>query len=93
MRCQSLAVCTILTTVPHELTRTRFQPSQVSGSDDISPSWPVEQLAALLPGAQFVMVDGAEHYLHLTHPDELRACLRDFLITLSRQHDPPRNQD
>jgi proline iminopeptidase len=55
----------------------------VYGSADISPSWPVEQLAALLPDALFVMIAGAEHHLELTHSDELRTCLRDFLSTLN----------
>jgi proline iminopeptidase len=59
----------------------------VYGSEDISPSWPVEQLAALLPDARFVMIAGAEHHLELTHPDELRTCLRDFLSTLARVDD------
>jgi proline iminopeptidase len=49
------------------------------GSADNSPSWPVQQLAALLPNARFVLVAGGGHHLELTHPDELRACLRDFL--------------
>lgn len=51
----------------------------VYGSADISPSWPVRQLAVLLPDARFVLIDGAGHHLELTHSDELRTCLRGFI--------------
>jgi proline iminopeptidase len=51
----------------------------VYGSDDIRPSWPVEQVANLLPNGRFEMIAGAGHSLWLTHAEELRSCLRSFL--------------
>ena len=51
----------------------------VSGSEDIRPAWPVEQIAHLLPDARFELIEGAGHNLWLTHADELRSLLRAFL--------------
>jgi proline iminopeptidase len=51
----------------------------ISGSEDIRPSWPVEQIVQLLPNARFESLEGAGHNLWLSHADELRALLRDFL--------------
>lgn len=51
----------------------------VHGGHDIRPAWPAEQLANLLPRARFALIEGAEHHLELTRPDELRAVLRAFL--------------
>lgn len=55
----------------------------VYGSDDIRPSWPAEQLAELIAGARFEMLQGAGHNLWLTHATELQAVLRSFLAGLS----------
>ena len=57
----------------------------VYGSEDIRPSWPMEQLAALLPNARFELIDGAEHHIELTRPEELRTLLRDFLRSLPEE--------
>jgi proline iminopeptidase len=54
----------------------------VYGSDDIRPSWPVEQVANLLPRARFELIEGAGHYLWLTHADALRIHLRRFVYAL-----------
>jgi proline iminopeptidase len=51
----------------------------VSGIADIRPSWPVQQLVNLMPQAQFELIEGAGHFLWLTHADRLRSLLRDFL--------------
>jgi Predicted hydrolases or acyltransferases (alpha/beta hydrolase superfamily) len=51
----------------------------VYGSQDIRPSWPAEQIAQLMPKARFVMIDGAAHYIWLTHDKELRVILREYL--------------
>lgn len=51
----------------------------VYGAEDIRPAWPVEQIARLLPGARFVLLEGADHYLWQARPAELRAALREFL--------------
>lgn len=55
----------------------------VHGGEDIRPSWPVEQLATLLPEARFERIGGAEHHLELTHPEDLRSRLRAFLGDLA----------
>jgi proline iminopeptidase len=54
----------------------------VYGSEDIRPSWPVEQVAALLPSATMHMLEGASHNLWLTHAEELGCLLRDFVSGL-----------
>ena len=57
----------------------------VYGSEDIRPSWPMEQLAALLPNARFALIEGAQHHIELTRPKELRALLRAFLQGLPEE--------
>ncbi|MET9021187.1 alpha/beta hydrolase [Actinopolymorpha sp. NPDC004070] len=54
----------------------------VHGETDVRPVWPVEQLVAALPDAQLRIVSGAPHDLWYTHPDELGAVLRDYLVKL-----------
>jgi proline iminopeptidase len=49
------------------------------GSEDIRPSWSLQQLAHLMPYGQFVCIDGAAHSLWETHPEELRGALSTFL--------------
>lgn len=56
----------------------------VYGSEDIRPSWPGQQVVNLLPHARFELIDGAQHHLEITHPDELRVLLRGFLHDGSR---------
>lgn len=51
----------------------------VYGEQDIRPSWPVEQLAQLLPHASFQLIRGAEHHIWITHAEELREVLRHFV--------------
>jgi proline iminopeptidase len=51
----------------------------VYGSEDIRPSWPAEQLAALLPKAEMEMLAGAGHNLWLTHGEELERLVTAFL--------------
>lgn len=55
----------------------------VYGSDDIRPSWPVEQMAALLPNGRFALLPGAAHYLWLTHEQELQAVIRSFVAEIT----------
>jgi proline iminopeptidase len=49
------------------------------GDRDIRPSWPMQQVANLLPQGQFVMLEGADHHPWLTHRSEIQAALVDFL--------------
>lgn len=49
---------------------------------DIRPGWPAEQLAALLPQAERVVIKDAEHFIWLSGSrsvDALRTALRSFL--------------
>src|SRR3954462_12417405 len=48
----------------------------VYGERDIRPSWPVEQVAQLLPNAAFQMIAGADHHIWVTHPGELKTASR-----------------
>ncbi len=51
----------------------------IAAGDDIRPSWPTRQLAALLPRARYREIEGASHYPWLTHADALRRELHDAL--------------
>ena len=54
------------------------------GDQDIRPSWPVEQVAQLLPNASFQMIEGADHHIWVTHAEAMRAPLRDFVQQLAQ---------
>jgi proline iminopeptidase len=54
------------------------------GGNDIRPSWAVEQVAELMPRAKFVVIPDADHYLYLTHPDEVRGHFDLFLCSEDR---------
>lgn len=45
----------------------------IYAENDIRPSWPERQLAALLTRAEFRLIAGAEHVIWLTHEEELKA--------------------
>lgn len=51
----------------------------VYGGEGIRQRWPTEQVANLMPGARFELIEGARHAVWLTHGDELRVLLRDFV--------------
>lgn len=55
----------------------------VTAERDIRPSWPAEQLARLLPQAQLCRIEGAEHFIWLSHPEPLRDRLRRFVDELT----------
>lgn len=50
----------------------------VQGADDIRPNWPMAQLAALLPNAEYHELPGAGHVPWFTHADALARLLADF---------------
>jgi proline iminopeptidase len=54
----------------------------VTASNDIRPSWPTEQLAALLPRGVYRQVAGAGHVIWETHAKELATILRGFIESL-----------
>lgn len=51
----------------------------VYGDKDIRPSWAVEQVANLMPNARFEFVEGAEHVIWFSRPNELKSLLRNFV--------------
>ena len=55
----------------------------VYGGNDIRPSWPVEQLANLLPNGQFVVVRDAPHAIWVDHGAELKRILRGFVAQIA----------
>ncbi len=51
----------------------------VAAGDDIRPSWPLEQLAALVPGGSFTTMPGVPHDFWSTHPDVWRDAVAEAL--------------
>ncbi|MFC1573519.1 alpha/beta fold hydrolase [Candidatus Eisenbacteria bacterium] len=51
----------------------------VHGTRDVRPVWPAQQLAALIRSSADASISGAAHYIWLTHGDELRSVLRNFI--------------
>ena len=41
----------------------------IAAGDDVRPSWPLQQLAALVPGGRFSTVPGVPHDFWSTHPE------------------------
>ncbi|MEX2327582.1 MAG: alpha/beta hydrolase [Pseudomonadales bacterium] len=54
----------------------------IAASQDIRPNWPIKQLAALMQ-ARYVEIEGAAHWIWLTHPDELQQALRQAISAMS----------
>ncbi|MBC7806059.1 MAG: alpha/beta hydrolase [Akkermansiaceae bacterium] len=66
-----------------DLARLRAKAAFINGSHDIRPNWPTQQLAHLIPKAKYAEIDGAAHFIWLTHQAELRAELHkgiDFIL-------------
>jgi proline iminopeptidase len=57
----------------------------IYGDKDIRPSWPVEQVAHLMPEARFEIIKGAEHVIWFSHPNELKSLLRDFVVGVTEK--------
>lgn len=66
-------------TLLRELARTQIPALFLYGEDDIRPSWAVEQVAALMPHARFVLVPDAPHLLWSRQPEAVQTLLRTFL--------------
>jgi proline iminopeptidase len=66
-------------TLLREIAQLRIPALFVYGDRDIRPSWPVEQLANLMPKARFHLIEGAAHCIWLSHAAELKASLRAFI--------------
>lgn len=65
------------------ISRLRVPALFVYGERDIRPSWPVEQIARLMPAAHFDLIEGAEHVVWFSHDNELRMLLREFVRTIA----------
>lgn len=46
---------------------------------DIRPSWPIEQLANLIPDSAYINIREAEHYIWLSKKQELTSAIKSFL--------------
>ena len=49
----------------------------INAAEDIRPNWPTRQLAELIPRGRYVEIEGAAHFIWITHAVELRSALRD----------------
>ncbi len=67
------------------ISRLRMPALFVYGDRDIRPSWPVEQVAQLLPFARFELITGAGHVVWFSHQNELRRLLRNFVDEIVTQ--------
>lgn len=56
----------------------------VAAGADIRPSWPLAQLAALVPQAELITVDGAAHDFWATEPGRWRDACQEALDALDR---------
>jgi proline iminopeptidase len=54
------------------------------GDQDISPSWPIEQVAHLLPNASLAMIAGADHHMWVTHAEEMQSPMRHFVQQITK---------
>jgi proline iminopeptidase len=54
------------------------------GEQDIRPSWPIEQVAQLLPNASFQKIAGADHHIWVSHAEEMQGPLRDFVQQIAQ---------
>ncbi len=57
----------------------------IHAGQDIRPSWPARQLAALMRNAVQVTVEAAGHYVWLSHPGETECALRVFLADITER--------
>lgn len=56
----------------------------IGAGEDVRPNWPQQQLANLVPKGCYVEIDGAEHYIWLTHAAALKEVLRNAVLDLVR---------
>jgi proline iminopeptidase len=54
----------------------------IAAGDDIRPSWPLTQLAALVPHGTFSTVPGVPHDFWLTHPEVWTTAVADACAAL-----------
>lgn len=62
----------------------------INAENDIRPNWPTQQLAALIPNAKYVEIQGAAHSIWLTHAPQLQTELQSALhYILNPTHGKP----
>ena len=52
------------------------------GALDMRPSWPAQELAELLPSAEFVLLGDAGHFPWVEEPTAVQVALRSFVSRL-----------
>lgn len=55
----------------------------IAAGEDIRPSWPLAQIAALAPRAHFEVVPGVPHDFWATHPELWRGTVQHALRLLA----------
>ena len=63
-----------------ELSKLNIPGLFIYGAQDIRPSWPVEQLAQLIPNAELEIFKSANHQIWMGHEELLRNRLREFVL-------------
>ena len=51
----------------------------IAAENDIRPSWPIQQISALIEHSEFIEIQGAEHYIWLNKKEELEIILGNFI--------------
>ena len=51
----------------------------INAANDIRPTWPTRQLAALVPKGRYTEISGAAHHIWLTHADELADAMHESI--------------
>lgn len=54
----------------------------IGAEKDIRPNWPTKQIANAIKHGQYVEISGAAHVIWLTHYNQLKTVLRQFVISL-----------
>lgn len=70
-------------TLFRDLAQLQVPASFIYGADDIRPSWPVEQVAHLLPNAIFTCLDEADHSMWLNQAAALQHHVLKFVQALA----------
>ena len=55
----------------------------IGAEKDIRPNWPTQQIANALAHGTYVEIKGAAHLIWLTHYNQLRTVLRQFVLSLT----------
>lgn len=58
----------------------------IGAGKDIRPTWPMQQLAALIPEGEYIEIAEAAHYIWLTHPEELGVALKSAILKIIKYY-------